>query len=113
MASLDWPERVQFQHRLDNFDSDWVDGGAERHVRYSGLPFGQYQFHKFVPLPKLKSGQDWTQIGKAQGRPEESLHPEGFRMPITDKGEMDWLRNFRLSQEKARREKEEEHMEDE
>jgi signal transduction histidine kinase len=29
---------------LDPFDSDWVDGGAERRVRYSGLPFGQYQF---------------------------------------------------------------------
>jgi signal transduction histidine kinase/streptogramin lyase len=41
--SLNWPERAQFQHRLDNFDSDWVDG-TERRVRYSGLPFGQYQF---------------------------------------------------------------------
>jgi signal transduction histidine kinase/ligand-binding sensor domain-containing protein len=42
--SLDWPDRVQFQHRLDNFDNEWVDGGSERRVRYSGLPFGQYQF---------------------------------------------------------------------
>ena len=38
------PERLQFQHRLDHFDKDWVDNDTERHVRYNGLPFGQYQF---------------------------------------------------------------------
>ncbi|HXA44264.1 MAG TPA: two-component regulator propeller domain-containing protein, partial [Candidatus Angelobacter sp.] len=43
--SLDAPERVQFQHRLDHFDKDWVDGANERRVRYNGLPFGQYEFH--------------------------------------------------------------------
>jgi len=42
---LDSPERVQFQHRLDHFDKDWVDNANERRVRYNGLPFGQYQFH--------------------------------------------------------------------
>jgi ligand-binding sensor domain-containing protein/signal transduction histidine kinase len=44
VPSLNWPERVQFQHRLDNFDADWVEGGPERRVRYSGLPLGQYRF---------------------------------------------------------------------
>jgi signal transduction histidine kinase len=44
VASLNWPDRVKFQHRLDNFDTDWVEGGAERRVRYSGLPFGEYSF---------------------------------------------------------------------
>jgi ligand-binding sensor domain-containing protein/signal transduction histidine kinase len=44
VPSLNWPERVEFQHRMDNFDSDWVEGGPERRVRYSGLPFGQYRF---------------------------------------------------------------------
>jgi len=43
--SLDAPERVQFQHRLDHFDKDWVDGANERRVRYNGLPFGEYEFH--------------------------------------------------------------------
>lgn len=42
---LDSPEHVQFQHRLDHFDKDWVDNGNERWVRYNGLPFGQYRFH--------------------------------------------------------------------
>ncbi len=43
--SLMSPERLQFQHRLDHFDKDWVDNDAERRVRYNGLPFGKYQFH--------------------------------------------------------------------
>jgi ligand-binding sensor domain-containing protein/signal transduction histidine kinase len=39
------PERLQFQHRLDHFDKDWVDNDTDRRVRYNGLPFGKYQFH--------------------------------------------------------------------
>jgi ligand-binding sensor domain-containing protein/signal transduction histidine kinase len=39
------PDQVQFQHKLDNLDKDWVDSGPDRHVRYNGLPLGQYQFH--------------------------------------------------------------------
>lgn len=39
------PDGVQFQHKLDNLDKDWVDSGAERRVRYNGLPLGKYQFH--------------------------------------------------------------------
>lgn len=39
------PEQVKFQHRLDNWDKDWVDSGSDHHVRYNGLPLGQYQFH--------------------------------------------------------------------
>jgi signal transduction histidine kinase/ligand-binding sensor domain-containing protein len=38
------PERLQFQHRLDHFDKDWVENSVDRRVRYNGLPFGQYQF---------------------------------------------------------------------
>ncbi len=45
VPSLNWPERVRFEHRLDHFDNDWVESGQERRVRYSGLPFGDYQFH--------------------------------------------------------------------
>jgi ligand-binding sensor domain-containing protein/signal transduction histidine kinase len=39
------PEKVQFQHKLDGFDSDWVSGGTERRVRYGRLPYGNYTFH--------------------------------------------------------------------
>jgi hypothetical protein len=93
---------------------DLLNTDRDREALVRGkVPFGQYNFHKFVRLPKPPGGKDWAQIGREQGRPEESLHPEGFRMPITDKGEMEWLRNYRLSREKIRREQEEEHMVDE
>jgi signal transduction histidine kinase/streptogramin lyase len=39
------PEKVRFQHRLDGFDSGWVEGGSERRVRYGRLPYGNYTFH--------------------------------------------------------------------
>ncbi|HWD18964.1 MAG TPA: two-component regulator propeller domain-containing protein [Verrucomicrobiae bacterium] len=41
---LSSPERVRFQRQLENFDADWVDGGAERFVRYGRLPPGKYRF---------------------------------------------------------------------
>lgn len=39
------PDQVQFEHRLDNLDKDWVDSGPDRRVRYNGLPVGLYKFH--------------------------------------------------------------------
>ncbi len=56
--SLDAPERVQFQHRLDHFDKDWVDGANERLVRYNGLPFGRYIFHVRARNPDGSWGRD-------------------------------------------------------
>ncbi len=38
------PETVQFRHKLDGFDVDWVEDGPERRVRYGRLPNGDYQF---------------------------------------------------------------------
>jgi signal transduction histidine kinase/ligand-binding sensor domain-containing protein len=38
------PEKVRFRHRLDNLDSDWVEGGAERNVHYGHLLYGSYTF---------------------------------------------------------------------
>lgn len=39
------PGQLQFQHRLDRLDKDWVDNDTDRRVQYNGLPYGQYQFH--------------------------------------------------------------------
>jgi len=39
------PESVRLEHKLDGFDSGWVEGGAERRVRYGRLPYGNYIFH--------------------------------------------------------------------
>ena len=58
VASLNWAERVQFQHRLDHFDGDWVDGAGERRVRYNRLPFGQYEFHVRAKDPNGAWGED-------------------------------------------------------
>jgi signal transduction histidine kinase/ligand-binding sensor domain-containing protein len=38
------PDNLGFQHRLDGFDDDWVDGGSVRTVNYSRLPAGTYRF---------------------------------------------------------------------
>ena len=38
------PEKIRFRHRLEGFESDWVDGGTERSVHYGQLPYGRYTF---------------------------------------------------------------------
>jgi signal transduction histidine kinase len=38
------PERVRFRHKLEGFESDWVESSGERRVRYGGLPNGSYRF---------------------------------------------------------------------
>ncbi|HYP17549.1 MAG TPA: two-component regulator propeller domain-containing protein, partial [Opitutus sp.] len=38
------PKKVQVQYRLDGYDDDWVDAGAQRSVVYNGLPAGRYTF---------------------------------------------------------------------
>ncbi|MBC8095290.1 MAG: hypothetical protein H7Y43_05720 [Akkermansiaceae bacterium] len=37
------PEKVQVRHRLDGFDSDWVEAGSLRQVTYPKLPAGNYR----------------------------------------------------------------------
>ena len=37
-------ERIQFKHRLDNWENDWVDSGIKRAVNYNYLPPGDYRF---------------------------------------------------------------------
>jgi ligand-binding sensor domain-containing protein/signal transduction histidine kinase len=37
------PEKVRFKHKLEGFDSDWIEGG-DRRVRYGKLPYGNYEF---------------------------------------------------------------------
>lgn len=39
------PEQVRFRHKLDGFDSDWVDDAGDRSARYGRLPYGNYRFH--------------------------------------------------------------------
>lgn len=41
--SLQAPTRVRFRHRLDGFDTDWIEG-SERSVSYTSLAPGGYRF---------------------------------------------------------------------
>lgn len=38
------PQSIQFRHKLDGYDQDWVDGGNTRKVHYGKLPAGDYTF---------------------------------------------------------------------
>ena len=37
-------ERVHYYHKLDGFDSEWIDAGSSHSVSYSNLPSGHYTF---------------------------------------------------------------------
>ncbi len=36
------PEKVRIRYRLDDFDDEWSDAGAERRAHYTNLPPGEY-----------------------------------------------------------------------
>jgi ligand-binding sensor domain-containing protein/serine/threonine protein kinase len=42
--SLVDPERVEFQYKLEGFDTDWVQAGTRRAADYTNLPHGDYRF---------------------------------------------------------------------
>jgi len=39
------PGEIQLRHKLDGFDSDWVDDAGSRSARYGRLSYGNYRFH--------------------------------------------------------------------
>jgi signal transduction histidine kinase/streptogramin lyase len=42
--ALSAPERVRFRYRMEPFDEDWIDVGAERHAAFTALAPGDYTF---------------------------------------------------------------------
>ncbi len=42
--SLSAPERVRFRHRLEGYDSEWIEAGRRRTARYTNIPPGRYRF---------------------------------------------------------------------
>jgi ligand-binding sensor domain-containing protein/signal transduction histidine kinase len=38
------PTRITFRHRLEGFDSEWVEAGSRREAFYTNLPPGKYTF---------------------------------------------------------------------
>jgi ligand-binding sensor domain-containing protein/signal transduction histidine kinase len=42
--SLQVPEKVRFQYRLEPMDPEWVEAGAQRFAYYNSVPPGRYRF---------------------------------------------------------------------
>ncbi|MCF6351781.1 MAG: ATP-binding protein [Cyclobacteriaceae bacterium] len=42
--SMSSPQKVEFRYKLEGFDNDWVQSGAERYAKYTNLPYGKYTF---------------------------------------------------------------------
>ena len=42
------PDEIQFRHKLQGSDSEWVDDGSARSAHYTRLPYGHYRFHLAV-----------------------------------------------------------------
>jgi signal transduction histidine kinase/ligand-binding sensor domain-containing protein len=62
--SFNSPENVHFRHRLNGFDSEWVEAGTQRSVKYPRLPAGRYEFE----VTACNEAGIWND--------------EGFRFPI-------------------------------
>jgi PAS domain S-box-containing protein len=44
-VSLSAPQAVRFRYKLDGYDRDWVDAGAQHSAMYANLEPGHYAFH--------------------------------------------------------------------
>jgi ligand-binding sensor domain-containing protein/signal transduction histidine kinase len=51
------PEKIRFRHKLDGFDSGWVDDAAARVAHYERLPYGRYRFR----VAARNADSDWQE----------------------------------------------------
>jgi ligand-binding sensor domain-containing protein/signal transduction histidine kinase len=51
------PGQIRFRHRLEGFDSEWVDDAVVRSARYGRLPNGHYRFR----VAARNAGGDWQE----------------------------------------------------
>ncbi|HEX3628314.1 MAG TPA: two-component regulator propeller domain-containing protein [Verrucomicrobiae bacterium] len=61
------PEELQFRHKLEGNDPDWVDDGATRSAHYGKLPYGRYRFR--------------VAARTANGKWQETARPFSFIVP--------------------------------
>jgi signal transduction histidine kinase len=52
--------RVQFRHRLEGLDTEWVEAGTRRFAQYNFLPPGDYKFHVIA----CNSDRVWNEVGR-------------------------------------------------
>ena len=67
--------KLRFRHRLEGFDTDWVDAGTRRSAHYTTLPAGRYRF----------SVMACNQDGRWNGDPASvsfAIRPPVFRTPL-------------------------------
>ena len=57
--NLTAPERSRFRYRLEPFDTQWTDAGAERVAHYTNLPPGSYRFL----VRSANGGGAWNEAG--------------------------------------------------
>lgn len=53
------PENIEFRHRLEDVESEWLEGGTERTATYLQLPPGNYRFH----VTARANGGEWQPEG--------------------------------------------------
>lgn len=58
--SLVSSSRVQFRHRLEGVDADWVEAGTRRFAQYNFLPPGNYRFRVIA----CNSDRVWNEVGR-------------------------------------------------
>jgi signal transduction histidine kinase/ligand-binding sensor domain-containing protein len=59
--SLTAPEDMQFRHKLEGSDPDWVNDAGARSVRYGRLPSGQYRFR----VAARQAAGGWEEAGES------------------------------------------------
>ena len=57
---LSKPEQIQFQYKLDGYDTDWVIAGTNQSASYGKLPPGTYTFHVRAAYPQVR--QKWQEV---------------------------------------------------
>jgi signal transduction histidine kinase/ligand-binding sensor domain-containing protein len=57
--SFNSPENVHFRHRLQGFDTEWIEAGTQRSAKYPRLPAGAYEFE----VTACNEAGVWSQTG--------------------------------------------------
>jgi ligand-binding sensor domain-containing protein/signal transduction histidine kinase len=73
-VSLPSPQKVQFQYRLDGYDSDWVFAGTRRVAQYTNIAPGRYRFQVIA----CNNDGVWNTTGAAV---DLHLPPHFYRTP--------------------------------
>jgi diguanylate cyclase (GGDEF)-like protein len=67
------PSAIRMRHRLDGFDLDWVDAGADRTAHYTSLPHGRYTLRVIAAGPDGVWSKDATAAIEIAPRLHETL----------------------------------------